>query len=234
MDTEKFDLFLVLIKLKSYLISLIDEPEACYNTLDLTNEYLDRRCPAQKDFVVHLLLENNIKTDLDIVFDETIHEKFRQIAHSNQQINLLTLLKELEIESQDLNKENNLRDERENRLKKIIQILFKLARIWNARKEIEENVEDYSILQEEDVLRPEEELHLVNLDKVTSISYETISVLTRKYIELLVDYYFVHGGDLSLKRFLKDIEQIKELVDSKYTELFKSSGLDKDSLDKIS
>jgi len=234
MDSENFDLFLVLIKLKSYLISLIDEPEPCYNNLDLTEEYLERRYPEKKKAVIDILTTNNIRTDCDIVFDEQVHEKFKIMACNNQQINLLSFLQKLEIEARDLNLNTSLRSERDEKLREIIKLLFKLAKIWNMRKEIEEDVEDYSVLQEEDVLRPEEELRLINLDKITSVSFETISVITKKYIESFIDYYFSYGGDISLKRFVTDINSIQQLVTMKYSELFRKSGLEEKWIDKLS
>lgn len=234
MQPETFDLFLVLIKLKSYLISLIDEPEECYNNLNLTREYFDRRYPEKKDFIIDLLEQNNIHSDCDIVFDEQVHEKFKNIVYGNNQVDLLSLLNKFEIDSGNLNDNANLRSERDEKLKQIIKLLFKLTKIWNSRKELEENVEDYAVLLEEEVLRPEEELHLINLDKITSISFETITVLTKRYIELYVDYYFSYGGDVSLKRFVNEIHLIKKLVTKKYYDLYKKNGLEEKWLNKLS
>lgn len=232
MNAENFDLFLVLIKLKSYLISLIDEPETGCNNMELTREYLDRRYPHKTDMIIELLKQNGINSDCDIVFDESIHEKFKMIAYSNQQIDLLKLLEKFEIESANL-AENSIRTERDEKLREIIRLLFKLVKIWNSRKEIDEDVEDYSLLLEEEVLRPEEELHLMNLDKITSISFDAITALTKKYIELFIDYYFSYGGDISLKRFINEIHMIKKLVTRRYYELFKKHGLEEKWLNKL-
>ena len=79
MNTDKVDLFVKLVKLKSYLVSMIDNyndsPESLYHT----EEFLDLRYPEEKDEIIALLKENNIFSDREIVFDTQIHMKFKSI-----------------------------------------------------------------------------------------------------------------------------------------------------------
>jgi len=227
MSKENFDLFLTLIKLKSYLISLVDQPEDCYKNFNITEEYLNRRCPDKREDIINLLKSNKINSDCDIAFDENIHEKFKEITTAeNNVVDLPTLLDKLEIEAKNLFKDEILKSEREEKIKEILKVLFHLAQNWVARKEIESDVEDYSILEEEDVIRPEEEKKLSNLDTYNSISFNNISTLSKKYIELLTEYYFKYGGDISLVDFVNYLTNIRKVITKKYLDLFKKHGLD--------
>ncbi|MCX6152342.1 MAG: hypothetical protein NTX22_17585 [Ignavibacteriales bacterium] len=229
MNSESFDLFLTLIKLKSYLISLVDQPEDCYRNFNLTDEFLSRRCPDKKEDIMNLLKENNINSDCDIAFDETIHEKFKDMVNNkNNTVDLPTLLNDLEIEANNLNVDENFKSERDERIKEILTTLFHIAQNWAARKELENDVDDYSTLEEEDVIRPEEEKKLDNLGTYNSISFNNISVLSKKYIEQLTEYYFQYGGDVTLGDFVNYMTNLKNDVSNKYSELFKKHGLDPD------
>jgi hypothetical protein len=227
MSQENFDLFLTLIKLKSYLISLVDQPEDCYRNFDLTEEYLKRRCPDKREDILELLKKNKINSDSDIAFDETIHEKFKEIAAlESNLVDLHTLFEKLEIDAKSLFSQEILKTQREERIKEILKVLFHLAQNWVARKELESDVEDYSILEEEEVIRPEEEKKLTNLDTYNSISYNNISSLSKKYVEQLTEYYFQYGGDISLVDFVNYLTDLKRIITKKYMELFKEHGLD--------
>ncbi len=229
MNKDNFDLFLTLIKLKSFLISMVDQPEDCFRNFDLTEEYLSRKCPDQKDLIVNLLKENKINSDCDIAFDETIHEKFKEIAiNKNKLIDLPTLLSKFEIDAGNITIKDKLLIERNENIQSILNTLFHIAKNWAARKELEDDVESFSTLEEEELIRPDEEQKLNKLDNYNTISFNNISILTRKYIEQFTDYYFKYGGDISLEEFLNYIPNLKQAVTEKYKKLFKDSGLEKD------
>lgn len=115
---------------------------------------------------------------------------------------------------------------RDQKLKEIVSVLLQLARIWAKRSEIEGEFDIFSVLEEEDLIRPEEEEFLGKLGKDTSASFDSISKITHLYLEILVEYYFKFGGDVALSDFINSLEELKDLVKSKYKELFKQSGLD--------
>lgn len=227
MKQTSFDLFLILIKLKSYLISLVDQPEDCYKNFDLTEEFLKRRCPEKYEEIIELLKKNKINSDSDIAFDETIHEKFKEIAAlESNLVDLPTLFEKLEIDSKNLFSRKVLKTQREEKIKEILKVLFHLAQNWVARKELENDVEDYSMLEEEELIRPDEEKQLSNLDTYNSISYNNISTLSKNYIDQLAEYYFQYGGDIALVDFVNYLTDLKKIITKKYMELFKEHGLD--------
>jgi hypothetical protein len=43
---------------------------------------------------------------------------------------------------------------------------------------------------------------------------------------MLIDYYFNYGGDIPLNKIVRYLENVRELVDERYKELFKKHGLD--------
>lgn len=231
MNSEKKDLFFILLRLKSYLISLIDNADNCVNEFKNSEEFLDRCFPESKNEILNLLEENKIFGDCDIVFNDKIHLLFKKIAIQNQpSVNLETILHKFDINSQELiNSQKEIEQyiiERENNLKVILELLFNIAKEWAAHREIESNVDNYSILNDEDVIRPDEEIRLDNLDVNATISFERISSLTEKYIDIMSDYYFKYGGNLSLEKFIKYVEQLKQNINKKYSELLKKNGLD--------
>ena len=84
MKKDKENLFLILLKLKSYLVSMIDEPADNYSNLKLAEEYLELKFPEKKNKIIRLLEDNNIYSDSEIAFDEKIITKFRTIAHEHK------------------------------------------------------------------------------------------------------------------------------------------------------
>lgn len=82
MSTEQFDLFLILLKLKSYLISLIDNPDFNSESLKLTEEFLDRKYPELTSQVLEMFEEYDIHDDSEIAFNEKIHLKFKEMVKS--------------------------------------------------------------------------------------------------------------------------------------------------------
>lgn len=239
MEKEKINLFMTLLKLKSYLVSIIDDRSDENDNFNLSIEYLTRKFPAAKDEIIALLENHGIYSDNEIAFSDKIILKFREIANEDKhKTNLFNMLKNLDIEARDsvlkdAGRSNYILD-REKKLNDILDLVFQLATNWALLKELEDNVDDYSILNEENVIRPEEEENLNKLDNTTSKTFEALSELTKKYIERLTDYYFTYGGDIALKDFVENLEMTKRSVAQKYIELFKRYGLDSDWLSKYS
>ena len=236
MAEDNFNLLMVLLKLKSYLISMVSHPDDCNNSFTFTEEYLNRLFPEKTDEVIELLLQNGISSDCDIAFNDRVHLKFQEIAkNENPNLNLEKLLEDFQIDyDKHRGKDealNNIKLERESRLRVIMETLFNLAKAWSNHREIENKVDDYSTLQDEEVLRPAEERNLDILGFDTSVSFNTISDLTERYIRLLTDYYFEYGGNLSLQAFLQKLEKSNTEVAKKYAELFKKYGLDSDDFE---
>jgi len=228
---DKPDLFYILLKLRSYLVSLINSPEECDDTFAFTEEFLERRFPEMKEEIMELLIDNGINNDYDIAFNEKIVFKFKDmISGTEKRTDITTLLKKFDIDTisleRDKKKSESFKNERERELNKVIETLFQLAANWAVHRELENKVDDYSTLSEEDLIRPEEEKNYDTLDKNTNASFDKISKLTEKYIHLLTDYYFHYGGDLTLIEFAEGLEKIKVSVFKKYAELFKKHGLE--------
>ncbi len=239
MGADNKSLFLTLLKLKSYLASMIDERAEKYNNLNYTKEYLERRYPDMSQAILNLLEENGIFTDSEITFDDKIIFKFRAIAdNSKEQMNLISLLNKLEIETKDIALKEGARSsyisEREKKLSEILDLLFQLATNWAVLKEIEDKIDNYSVLDEEEVLRTDEEKNLSELDDTTDKAFAILSHLTIIYLEKLVDYFFTYGGDVALKDFVQELDNVKKSFIVKYSDLFKKHGLDSEWIEKFS
>ena len=229
--TEKPDLFYILLKLRSYLVSLINSPEECDDSFSYTEEFLERRYPEMKEEIMELLITNGINSDYDIAFNEKIVFKFKDmISGTEKRTDISSLLKKYDIDAisleRDRKKSESLKNERERELNKVIETLFQLAANWAVHRELENKVDDYSTLSEEDLIRPDEAKSYDTLGKNTYASFDKISKLTEKYIHLLTDYYFHYGGDLTLIEFVEELEKIKVTVFKKYADLFKKHGLE--------
>lgn len=231
MISEQFELFLILLKLRSYLVSLIDHPSEGKDSLAITEEFLERKYPERKAEVLELFSLHKINSDSQIAFDEKIHLRFKEIIkESVKSFQLSNILEKFQIESVDETiKEKTveeLRLAREQKLKEIVSVLLQLARIWTQRSDLENDVDDFSVLEEEDLIRPEEIMQLGKLGSDTNTSYKAIAKITHLYLEHLVEYYFKFGGDIVLSDFIKGLDEFKILLQSKYNDLFKQSGLD--------
>ncbi len=231
MESAKSDLFFTLLRLRSYLVSLLENPKEASDTFYYAEEFLERRFPDRRAEIIELLMKYGINSDRDIAFDENIHFKFKQIVDKEYaNVNLSALLDKLEIESKEITKPvktlESYKSEREAKLSKILDTLLQLARNWAIHKELEEKVDDYSALSSEEALRPDEKRSLDELGSNTIFSFDAISKLTLEYINLLTDYYFRFSGDLVLANFIEDLDEIKNLVAQKYYDLFKQHGLD--------
>lgn len=228
---SKIDTYLIFIKIKSYLVSLLDDPSHEIDSLELTEEFLDRKYPEHKEYILEMLVSNNILSDEQIAFDENILTRFKDIASSDiNSVSLEEILKNFNIESieKTLSEKSiqTFKQAREQKTKEIITILFQLARIWSYKTQLENEIDDYSLLEEEELIRPEEEFKLDKLDDDTNVSFGLISKLTNIYLEQLVSYFFDFGGNVSLANFINNLETFKKLVHKKYSELFQQYGLD--------
>lgn len=229
---EKNQIFIILVRLKSYLMSVIDSKE---NELEdqffFTKEYLERKYPEEIIEILDVLTSHGIYSDMQITFDEDIHVKFQQLVDEvNPQVNLASMLENLKISAEELQSRERHLDEIKNKraddLKRIITIIFQMAKFWTRHQQIEDDVENYSRLEDEEMIRPEEEKKLFHLDKTAFLSFDNIAQLTKIYLELLTDYYFDHGGNINLEKFLKEIDAIKTEVEDKYTTLLKKFGVE--------
>ncbi len=201
-----------------------------YTSFEYTEEYLLRKYPERKEEVIQLLKENKIESDGQIAFDENIQHKFKEIVIGPDSPQKLSeILDKFQIAAiSDTLKEkilDGIKHSRQQKLKEIVSVLLQLARIWTKRNEIENSIEDFSLLDEEDLIRPEELRELGQLDHATSVSYKTISKLSEIYLEQLADYYFRFGGDVSLVQFIDSMEEFKRIVSLKYRDLFNEHGL---------
>ena len=229
---ENNQLFIVLVRLKSYLMSVIDSREdANDDPLYFTKEYLERKYSEDMIEILESITKHGIKSDVQITFDDDIHFKFQQlIEETNQPVDLISLLENMQIKAEELQSKEKHLDEIKNKrsedLKRIITIIFQMAKFWTRHQKIEDDVEDYSRLEDEDMIRPEEEKKLYHLDKTAYLSFDNIAQLTKIYLELLTEYYFDYGGNINLEKFLKELDGIKTEVEEKYQSLLRKFGLD--------
>lgn len=112
MSNEHFELFLILLKIKSYLISLIDHPSMGSDSLEYTEEFLDRKFPNRKQEILELLYSFDISSDSDIAFDEKIHHKFKEMVKGKEKAyQLSSILEKLNIDSiQDTIKDKTIEE----------------------------------------------------------------------------------------------------------------------------
>lgn len=228
MSNEKINLFVKLVKLKSYLVSMIDNYEEAPETLYLTEEFLNLRFPDEKEEIITLLKENSILSDREIVFDTHVHMKFKNIAEGIPKgKSLESIFEQAGIISDEFESIEGFiskyKNEREDELKRIVEVLLQLAKQWVNHLEIENSVDDLLALHEEEVIRPEEDAIMDNADKSSVSSLIKLTTLTNKYLDLLSDYYFKFGGDIQLKTFLFELEKFIKKVEGKYEKLLKNS-----------
>jgi len=230
MSSEQFELFLILLKLKSYLVSLIDHPSEGTNSLEITEEFLERKYPNMKEEILEMFSSFQIVNDAQIAFDDKIHIKFKEML--NEKVNsfhLSSILEKFNIDTFNETLQQKSLEEsrisREQKLREIVGVLLQLARIWSKRSELESDVEDISFLEEEEVIRPDELVKLSELSQETYTSYKAIAQITNLYLEYLIDYYFKFGGNIVLKDFINNLDEFKKLVQKKYKILFNQSGL---------
>ena len=233
MATYQSETLLTLVKLRYYLISLIENPEECYDNFNISEEFFERSNITNGNELLEKLQDNGINNDCDIAFNKDIHNLFKIVSQDfSPNPDLISMLKEFEIEvNETLLKEDNIskfRREREEKLNEIINILFKLAKEWSMHHEIEDSIDDFNTLDDVELLRPDEEKQLDVLGDNAVYSFDIISKQTEKYIELLSDYYFKYGDDLILAGFVNDISNLKSVVAKKYSNLSKENGIDID------
>ena len=233
MAAYQSEILLTLVKLRYFLISLIESPEECYDNFNISEEFFERRNIINGNELLEKLQDNGINNDCDIAFNKDIHNIFKIVSQDfSSNPDLKSMLEEFEIEvNEALIKEDNIskfRREREKKLNEIINILFKLAKEWSMHHEIEDSIDDFNALDDVELLRPDEEKQLDVLGDNSVYSFDIISKQTEKYIELLSDYYFKYGGDLILAGFVNDISKLKSVVAKKYSNLSKENGIDID------
>lgn len=233
MAAYQSEILLTLVKLRYFLISLIESPEECFDNFNISEEFFERRNIINGNELLEKLQDNGINNDCDIAFNKDIHNIFKIVSQDfSSNPDLKSMLEEFEIEvNEALIKEDNIskfRREREEKLNEIINILFKLAKEWSMHHEIEDSIDDFNALDDVELLRPDEEKQLDVLGDNSVYSFDIISKQTEKYIELLSDYYFKYGGDLILAGFVNDISNLKSVVAKKYSNLSKENGIDID------
>jgi hypothetical protein len=144
-------------------------------------------------------------------------------------VQLSSILENLHINSiEETIKEKTLEENRrarEQKLKEIVSVLLQLARIWTKRNEIENEFNQYSLLEEESLIRPHEELELSKLDREEIASFDALWKITEIYLQLMVDYYFEFGGNVQLEEFMKSLDELKRQLKQKYKSLYEKSGL---------
>ena len=230
MTSDNFDILFTLLKLKSFLLSMLDNQDEPEKDFTFTREYLERKYPDRADEIIDILTAHNLGNDYDIAFNEKVHLIFKEIAAVyNTTLDLNSILKKYDIETlhngiKDAELEKT-RIEKEQKIKKIVLVLFQTAKLWSTHNEIDNYIDNFSFLEDIDLIRPEEIKKLSELDKSSQASFGAIKMLTYSYINFMIDYLFCYGGDLILKEFSDDIEEIRTLINKKYKELFKSSGL---------
>ena len=229
MSNEPNNILFTLLKIKSFLLSMLESVEDGSDNLELTEEFLERRFPDSKEEILEILISHGISTDAEIAFDQKIHLKFKNISDElDGKQTLEELLHEFEIVIGQDKKDkvlDSMKLEREEKLKILVSHLLKLAKVWTIHNQIEAEVDDYSKLTDEELIRPDEENNFEQLTEKTAESFTIISSLTHQYLELFAEYYFNYGGDIPLENFLKELEELKKFTAGKYRDLFIKHGL---------
>lgn len=230
MSEDNEDIFFILLRLKSFLLAMINSPDNCMQDFTYTEEYLERKYPEKAEEILLLLVEHNLTNDCDIAFNEKVHLIFKEIAESySNNLDLNSILSKYEIKTLNTETKDSelerLRIEKEQKIKRIVLTLFQVAKIWSSHNDIDNTIDNFSFLEDIELIRPEEMKRLSELDKSSQASFKTIKELTSTYITAMIDYLFRYGGDFTLKEFSENLEELNKLITEKYNELFNSSGL---------
>jgi len=231
MAEDKHDIYSILLRLRSYLISLIDNKEECNDTFSLSEEYLFRKFPDQSDEILDLLKGFGLESDCDVVFRKNAVEVFRRIAESKKETtDLHRILSSLSIDALLKDPKEKLLEHysqvRDAKLREIINQLLITAKFWSLHADLQGDVDNFLKLSESELLRPEEEERLNLLDGSSDVSFDNIILMTGKYLNMLADYYFEYGGNLGLNQFIKELDKIKDGVKTKYEKFYEEHGLD--------
>lgn len=234
MEHKHTDLFLLLLQLKSYLVSMIDTPEKCAGSFNFTEEFLQRRYPELEIKILDLLQEQGLNDDCDIIFDERAHIKFQEIVRAEQpQLSLEKIIEKSGIDSSGIEIINNYlskyQSTRDRNLQIIIGQLFQIIKAWAHLQIAEEKFDELSALLELDVIRKSETEELEKVGEIADSTHSRITSLSHKYLKMLSDYYFDFGGNIELKNFIDQLELFKKDVEKKYAELFEVHGLNNES-----
>lgn len=230
MSEENEDIFFILLRLKSFLLAMINNPDECTQDFTYTEEYLERKYPEKAEEILSLLIEHKLTNDCDIAFNEKVHIIFKDIASSfSNNLDLNSILSKYEIETLSTETKDSeleaIRLEKEQKIKRIVLTLFQVAKIWSSHNDIDNTIDNFSFLEDIELIRPEEMKKLNELDRSSQASFKTIKELTSTYIREMIDYLFRYGGDFTLKEFSENLEELNKLISGKYKELFNSSGL---------
>lgn len=232
MKANENNLFIILLRLKSYLVSMIDSEEESPDSLYYTEEYLQTKYPEIKEELISLLQKYHIKSDGQIAFDNSIHLKFKDIVESGSMSSgLNNILEKYSIDSQEFSTIesfiNSYRLKRDKKIKDLVETLLRLARSWANLKNLQNEIDDFSELNEEDVLRPDEEKTYSKLDEISTKSLNDLNMLSKLYLDQLTDYLFKFGGDVQLKSLASFLKVLRERIEKTYSELIeKASGND--------
>ena len=121
MAAYQSEILLTLVKLRYFLISLIESPEECYDNFNISEEFFERRNIINGNELLEKLQDNGINNDCDIAFNKDIHNIFKIVSQDfSSNPDLKSMLEEFEIEvNEALIKEDNIskfRREREEKL----------------------------------------------------------------------------------------------------------------------
>ncbi|MCF8305096.1 MAG: hypothetical protein K9I71_02650 [Ignavibacteriales bacterium] len=231
MADEHYDIYSILLRLRSYLISLIDNKDECDDSFSFSEEYLYRKFPEMADEIIELLRRFGLESDCDVVFRKNAVEVFRKIAESKKETtDLHHMLSSLSIDALLKDPKEKLLEHysqvRDTRLREIINQLLIMAKFWSLHSDLQGDVDNFLKLSESELLRPEEEERLNLLDGSSDVSFDNIILMTGKYLAMLADYYFEYGGNLGLNQFIKELDKVKDGVRTKYEKFFAQHGLD--------
>ena len=152
MSAESFDILFTLLKLKSFLLSMLDNQDEPEKDFTFTREFLERKYPDRADEIIDILMEHNLFNDFDIAFNEKVHLIFKEIAAVyNTTLDLNSILKKYDIEIlQNELKDSELekiRNEKEQKIKKIVMVLFQTAKLWSSHNEIDNFIDNFFVFR---------------------------------------------------------------------------------------
>ena len=125
MAAYQSEILLTLVKLRYFLISLIESPEECYDNFNISEEFFERRNIINGNELLEKLQDNGINNDCDIAFNKDIHNIFKIVSQDfSSNPDLKSMLEEFEIEvNEALIKEDNISKFRREREEKLTNLL---------------------------------------------------------------------------------------------------------------
>ena len=99
MAAYQSEILLTLVKLRYFLISLIESPEECYDNFNISEEFFERRNIINGNELLEKLQDNGINNDCDIAFNKDIHNIFKIVSQDfSSNPDLKSMLEEFEID----------------------------------------------------------------------------------------------------------------------------------------